>query len=147
MKKHMPEEDAANIPLFFGYIGLFVSLALCPAVAIFVGSGGFDMSSIPKQVYGLILLEGEGAGVEGVLEVAATVCCCAAASAGGGAAWPHHHRGPVAASPAHPLPTPLPNSSPRAAHRQISLHSPPPPRPQACSTTCLPTTSGRAPCC
>jgi hypothetical protein len=58
MKKHLPSEESANIPLFFGYIGLFVSLALCPAVAILVASGGFNMASIPKQVYMLIMLEG-----------------------------------------------------------------------------------------
>ncbi len=58
MKRYMPDEESANIPLFFGYIGLFVSLALCPVVVYYVASGGFDMASIPKEVYMLILLEG-----------------------------------------------------------------------------------------
>ncbi|GAX73106.1 hypothetical protein CEUSTIGMA_g559.t1 [Chlamydomonas eustigma] len=59
MRLKLPGEEAeANVGLFFGYLGLFNTVLMAPVVVILLSTGVFSLSSVPKQAYLIILLEG-----------------------------------------------------------------------------------------
>lgn len=60
MRKKMPGEEAeAHIGLFFGYLGLFNTVFLAPVVVVCLSTGVFSLSTIPREAYLVIVLEGE----------------------------------------------------------------------------------------
>ena len=59
MRRMLPGEEADQlVATFFGYVGLFTTVALAPLVAILLGSGVISLATIPRDVYFIILLEG-----------------------------------------------------------------------------------------
>jgi solute carrier family 35 protein F5 len=59
MRRALPDEEEANVALFFGYVGLFSTLALGPVVGVAVWSGAWNLAAMPKETYGIIAVEGE----------------------------------------------------------------------------------------
>ncbi len=55
----MPGEEAEDqVALFFGYLGLFNTVLLAPVVVLLLSMGVFSLSTIPREVYLVIILEG-----------------------------------------------------------------------------------------
>ncbi|MEW5305254.1 MAG: hypothetical protein WDW36_007809 [Sanguina aurantia] len=51
-------EDTESVALFFGFIGLFTSVALAPVLMVMSGLGFMSLTDIPSTAYGVIALEG-----------------------------------------------------------------------------------------
>jgi drug/metabolite transporter (DMT)-like permease len=60
LRKSLPDDDEANVALFFGYVGVLCSVVFAPVVAILAGIGSMHLKSIPPKAYLIILIEGEG---------------------------------------------------------------------------------------
>ncbi|KAG1661194.1 hypothetical protein FOA52_006000 [Chlamydomonas sp. UWO 241] len=59
MRKQMPGEEAEeHVAAFFGYVGLFSTIALAPVVLLATSLGVFSFASIPREAYVIIVLEG-----------------------------------------------------------------------------------------
>jgi|LauGreSBDMM110SN_4_FD.fasta_scaffold09943_3 hypothetical protein len=59
MRKKMPGEEAeAHIGLFFGYLGLFNTVFLAPLVVLGLSTDVFSLSTIPRETYLVVVLEG-----------------------------------------------------------------------------------------
>ena len=59
LRKALPDEEEANVALFFGYVGLLCSAVFAPVVALLAGVGALHLKSIPPQAYLIILVQGE----------------------------------------------------------------------------------------
>lgn len=59
LRKSLPDDDEANVALFFGYVGLLCSVVFAPVVAILAGLGTMHLKTIPPKAYLIILIEGE----------------------------------------------------------------------------------------
>lgn len=59
LRKSLPDDDEANVALFFGYVGLLCSVVFAPVVAVLAGLGTMHLKSIPTKAYLIILVEGE----------------------------------------------------------------------------------------
>jgi drug/metabolite transporter (DMT)-like permease len=62
LRKALPDDDEANVALFFGYVGLLCSIAFAPVVALLGGIGALHLKAIPSKAYLIILVQGEAAG-------------------------------------------------------------------------------------
>ncbi|WIA11011.1 hypothetical protein OEZ85_011165 [Tetradesmus obliquus] len=58
LRKSLPDDDEANVALFFGYVGVLCSVVFAPVVAILAGLGSMHLKSIPPKAYLIILIEG-----------------------------------------------------------------------------------------
>lgn len=58
LRKSLPDEEDANVALFFGYVGLLCSVLFAPLVALLAGLGVMALASVPAQAYLIILVEG-----------------------------------------------------------------------------------------
>eukprot|EP00775_Hariotina_reticulata_P009993 gene9993-10148_t len=54
----LPDEEEANVALFFGYVGLLCSVVFAPVVAVLAGWGSLHLKIIPAQAYLIIFVEG-----------------------------------------------------------------------------------------
>jgi len=61
LRKQLPDDEEANVMLFFGYVGLFCTLAFAPVIVFMFGTGAWSMEGVPPIAYALILLEGASA--------------------------------------------------------------------------------------
>lgn len=59
LRKALPDDDEANVALFFGYVGLLCSIAFAPVVALLAGIGALHLKMIPSKAYLIILVQGE----------------------------------------------------------------------------------------
>eukprot|EP00878_Enallax_costatus_P018344 GHUV01019307.1.p1 GENE.GHUV01019307.1~~GHUV01019307.1.p1 ORF type:complete len:374 (+),score=111.21 GHUV01019307.1:178-1299(+) len=59
LRKSLPDDDEANVALFFGYVGLLCSVVFAPVVAVMAGLGAMHLKTIPPKAYLIILIEGE----------------------------------------------------------------------------------------
>lgn len=59
LRRSLPDDDQANVAMFFGYVGLFCSVLFAPFIVILVGMQWASIRSIPKEAFVLILVEGE----------------------------------------------------------------------------------------
>jgi solute carrier family 35 protein F5 len=62
LRKSLPDDDEANVALFFGYVGVLCSVVFAPVVAILAGLGSMRLKTIPPKAYLIILIEGETGG-------------------------------------------------------------------------------------
>jgi drug/metabolite transporter (DMT)-like permease len=58
LRKALPDDDEANVALFFGYVGLLCSVAFAPVVALAAGGGALHLKTIPPKAYLIILVQG-----------------------------------------------------------------------------------------
>lgn len=58
LRKALPDDDEANVALFFGYVGLLCSVAFAPVVALAAGLGALHLKTIPPKAYLIILVQG-----------------------------------------------------------------------------------------
>jgi drug/metabolite transporter (DMT)-like permease len=61
LRKALPDDDEANVALFFGYVGLLCSIVFAPVVALLGGIGALHLKAIPSKAYLIILVQGEAA--------------------------------------------------------------------------------------
>jgi solute carrier family 35 protein F5 len=59
LRKSLPDDDEANVALFFGYVGVLCSVVFVPVVAVLAGIGAMHLKTIPPKAYLIILIEGE----------------------------------------------------------------------------------------
>ncbi len=59
LRRQLPNDDEADVALFFGYVGLFSTLAFAPVVGIMLLRGTWSLTMTSKETYLLILIEGE----------------------------------------------------------------------------------------
>jgi solute carrier family 35 protein F5 len=60
LRKALPDDDEANVALFFGYVGLLCSVVFAPVVAVLAGVGALHIKAIPSKAYLIILVQGAG---------------------------------------------------------------------------------------
>lgn len=60
LRKALPDDDEANVALFFGYVGLLCSVVFAPVVAVLAGVGALHIKAIPSKAYLIILVQGKG---------------------------------------------------------------------------------------
>ena len=58
LRRALPDDDEADVALFFGYVGLFCTLLFAPLVLGLALSGAMDLSGVSREALGLILLQG-----------------------------------------------------------------------------------------
>lgn len=58
LRKALPDDDEANVALFFGYVGLLCSVAFAPVMALAAGLGALHLKTIPPKAYLIILVQG-----------------------------------------------------------------------------------------
>jgi drug/metabolite transporter (DMT)-like permease len=73
LRKALPDDDEANVALFFGYVGLLCSVVFAPVVAVLAGVGALHLKTIPSKAYLIILVQGGHEGV--ILDVGCRSCC------------------------------------------------------------------------
>lgn len=61
LRRSLPDDDEANVALFFGYVGLLCSVVFAPVVAVMAGLGAMHLKTIPPKAYLIILIEGRSA--------------------------------------------------------------------------------------
>jgi hypothetical protein len=82
LRKSLPDDDEANVALFFGYVGVLCSVVFAPVVAVLAGIGAMRLKTIPPKAYLIILIEGERDEVRVMLLTAlravrlGLACCC-----------------------------------------------------------------------
>lgn len=59
LRKALPDDEEANVALFFGYVGLLCSVTFAPVVALLGGLGVLHLKTIPPKAYLIILVQGE----------------------------------------------------------------------------------------
>jgi solute carrier family 35 protein F5 len=67
LRKSLPDDDEANVALFFGYVGVLCSVVFAPVVVILAGIGSMHLKTIPPKAYLIILIEGEWIGIRVLL--------------------------------------------------------------------------------
>jgi drug/metabolite transporter (DMT)-like permease len=78
LRKSLPDEEDANVALFFGYVGLLCSVVFAPVVAVLAGWGALHLKIIPAQAYLIIFVEGKA----GKSRRCNLLCCFCAARGG-----------------------------------------------------------------
>lgn len=58
LRRALPDDDEADVALFFGYVGLFCTVLFGPVVAGFAMGGVMSMAGVTKEALGLILVQG-----------------------------------------------------------------------------------------
>ncbi|KAI8466023.1 MAG: hypothetical protein J3K34DRAFT_524869 [Monoraphidium minutum] len=58
LRRALPDDDEADVALFFGYVGLFCTTLFAPVLAGLVLGGGMDLAGVTREALGLILLQG-----------------------------------------------------------------------------------------
>eukprot|EP00199_Chlamydomonas_sp_CCMP681_P000958 CAMPEP_0119103646 /NCGR_PEP_ID=MMETSP1180-20130426/2047_1 /TAXON_ID=3052 ORGANISM="Chlamydomonas cf sp, Strain CCMP681" /NCGR_SAMPLE_ID=MMETSP1180 /ASSEMBLY_ACC=CAM_ASM_000741 /LENGTH=527 /DNA_ID=CAMNT_0007088205 /DNA_START=60 /DNA_END=1643 /DNA_ORIENTATION=+ len=59
MRQKLPGDEAGtHVATFLGFVGLFTSVALAPVIIVLLATNVIDVTSIPREAYLIILLEG-----------------------------------------------------------------------------------------
>ncbi|KIY91387.1 hypothetical protein MNEG_16577, partial [Monoraphidium neglectum] len=57
LRRALPDDDEADVALFFGYVGLFCTVLFAPVLAGLALSGAMDLGGVTREALGLIFLQ------------------------------------------------------------------------------------------